>query len=169
MKLPVKSAVIAIVAMLVLLALAAVSLIVLMVVFEYPGGIPPCYRTADHDARLTPIAREARPIIQSLERYYQAHGHCPQPSDGDLDEIRRNLPSGLIATLRDREIEFRDASAIAGWSYYATDNDPTACQLWRKLGWDPALVWRRHGAETKWIFVPGDGSDEKAIDLDIGS
>jgi hypothetical protein len=168
MKIPIKRAVIAIVASLVLLALVAASLIVLMVVFEYPGGMPPSYKAVDHDTRLTPTAREARPIIQSLDRYYQAHGHCPQPSDGDLDEIRSNLPSGLIATSRGRYIEFRDTKAITGWSYYPADNDPTACQLWRKLGWDPALIWRRHGAETKWIFVPGDGSDEKAIDLDIG-
>ena len=65
--------------------------------------MPPSYRASDHDMRLTPIAREARPIIQSLDRYYQAHGHCPRPSDGDLDEIRSSLPSGLVATLRDRQ------------------------------------------------------------------
>jgi hypothetical protein len=126
------------------------------------------YKAADYDTRLTPSAHEARPIIQSLDRYYQAHGQCPRPSDGDFDEIRSSLPAGLIATLRDRQIEFRDTKAISGWSYDLADNDPTACQLWRKLGWDPALTWRRHGAETKWIFARGDGSDEKAIDLDIG-
>jgi hypothetical protein len=168
MKISIKRAVIAIVLSMVLLTLVAVSLIVLAVVFEYPGGMPPSYRAANHEVRLTAIAREARPIIQSLDRYYQTHGHCPRPSDGDLDEIRHGLPSGLVAILRDRQLEFRDAHAIASWSYSSADNDPTACQLWRKLGWDPALVWRRHGAETKWLFVPDDGSDEKGIDLDIG-
>jgi hypothetical protein len=168
MKISIKRAVITIVVLIVLLTIGAISLIVLAVVFEYPGDMPPSYRAANHDVRLTAIAREARPIIQSLDRYYQTHGHCPRPSEGDLDEIRRSLPSGLVATLRDRQLEFRDAHAIAGWSYHSADNDPTACQLWRKLGWDPALVWRRHGAETKWLFVPGDGSDEEAIDLNIG-
>jgi hypothetical protein len=158
---------VAIVALLVLLTFAAVSLIVLMVVFEYPGGMPSGYKAADHDIRLTAIAREARPIIQSLDRYYQAHGRCPQPSNNDRDEIRRTLPSDLIVTLRNGETEFREANAITGWSYDVADNDTTTCQLWRKLGWDPALIWQRHGAETKWIFVPGDGSDEKATDLDV--
>lgn len=168
MKISMKRAVIAIVASLVLLALVAASLIVLMAVFEYPGGIPSSYKAVDHDTRLTPIAREARPIIQSLDRYYQAHGHCPRQSDRDLDEIRSGLPPGLVATLRGSQTEFREADATTGWSYYSADNDPTACQLWRKLGWDPALIWRRHGPDTKWIFDPGDGSDQKAIDLDIG-
>jgi len=70
MKVSIKRAAIAIVILLVLLTLLAVSLIAMTVVFEYPGGMPPSYKAIDHDTRLTPIAREARPIIQLLDRYY---------------------------------------------------------------------------------------------------
>jgi hypothetical protein len=163
-----KRIVIAIFAFLILLVLAAASIIVLIVVFEYPGGMRASFRAVNRDTRLTPIAREAAPIIQSINRYYKAHGRCPGPNDPDLAEVRAGLPSNLIATLRDGQTEFREAKAVTGWWYSPADNDPAACELWRKLGWDPALIWRRRGGETKWIFDPGDGSDEKAIDLDAG-
>jgi hypothetical protein len=83
-------------------------------------------------------------------------------------ELRKNLPEGVAATLRGEKIEFHDAKAATGWLYYLSDAEPTVCQLWRKLGWDPALVWLRRGDQTRWIFVPGDGTDQKMIDLDIG-
>jgi len=168
MKNLIKRIVIAILASLILLVLAAVSLIVLMAVFEYPGGMRASYRAADRDTGLTPIAREAAPIIQSINRYYNAHGRCPGPNDTDLAEVRAGLPSNLIATLRDGQTEFREAKTVTSWWYSAADNDPAACELWRKLGWDLALIWRRRGGETKWIFDPGDGSEEKTIDLDVG-
>jgi len=54
---------------------------------------------------------------------------------------------------------------VMGWLYYVSD-DPRSCRLSRKLGWDPDLVWSRDRDRTQWIFVPGDGSDEKPIRLD---
>jgi len=168
MKIPIKRVAIAILALLVLLVLAGVPLIVLMVVFEYPGGMRGSYPATDHDRRLTAIAREAAPIIQWIDRYHNAHGRCPRPSESDLAEANGGLPLGLTATFHNGENEFREAKAITGWWYSATENDLTACELWRKLGWDPALIWRRRGGETKWIFDAGDGREEKTIDLDVG-
>jgi len=150
-----------------MLTLAAGSVLVLMIVFEYSGGITPSYRATNHDRRLTPIALEAVPIIQSIDRYYKAHGHCPNESENDLAELRNVLPEGMVATLRAGKIEFRPAKAIPGWSYYSTNNDRTTCKLSRKLGWDPDLVWWRRGDETTRIFIPGDGSEEIPIDLDV--
>jgi hypothetical protein len=73
------------------LAVVAGALIVSMIVFEYPGGIPPSYRATDGDGRLTPIAREAIPIIQSIDRYYRAHGQCPRVGAIDLAELQKGM------------------------------------------------------------------------------
>jgi hypothetical protein len=126
------------------------------------------YKPTNQDARLTPIAREALPVIQAIDRYYSGHGQCPRPTESGVAELRKDLPESLAATPRGDKIEFRGAKAVTGWIYYSSDAEPAVCQLWRKLGWDPALVWLRRGDQTRWIFVPGDGSGEKMIDLDIG-
>ena len=164
MHLSIKRVTIALAAM---IALAIVASLVTAWVVGFPGGMRPGYQATDRDARLTPIAREAIPVIKSIDHYYSTHGQCPRPTESGLAELRKDLPEGLIATVHGDKIEFRDAKAVAGWLYYSSDEEPTVCQLWRKLGWDPALVWLRRGDQTRWIFVPGDGSDEKMIDLDI--
>jgi hypothetical protein len=149
------------------LAIVAAGLLTAWII-GYPGGIRSSYTPTNHDARLTPIAREAAPMIQAIDRYYSAHGQCPRPTESGVAELRKDLPEGLTSTLRGDKIELRGANAVTGWLYYSSDAEPTVCQLWRKLGWDPALVWLRRGDQTRWIFVPGDGTDQKMIDLDIG-
>jgi hypothetical protein len=150
------------------LSAVAGSLIVLMTVFDYPGGMSPSYRATDHDTRLTPIAREAIPLIRSIGRYYQAHGQCPQVSADDLAELQNTIGSDVVATIVAGEIHFGMSGAATRWIYYSADRHRNYCSLSRKLGWDPALVWQRDGEKTNWVFVPGDGSEEKPIQLDIG-
>jgi hypothetical protein len=168
MKIWLKRAAIALVGVAALAIVAVGAMIALVYYFEYPGGMPSSYRAADGDTRLTRIAREAAPIIASIDRFYGVRGECPRVSDGDLAELRKTLPKNLATSFHAGEIEFRASGAIVGWMYYSSDKDPSACQLSRKLGWDPDLVWLRHGEQTKWVFVPGDGSDEREIHLDIG-
>jgi hypothetical protein len=147
-------------------AIAAGGLILLAVVFEYPGGMSSTYRAADHDRRLTGIAREAAPAIQAIDRFYKAHAQCPR--EDDLEELRQDLPQNVDVSDRVGRIEFRVSASANGWLYSPGRTDPSSCSLWHKLGWDPALVWLRHGEQTKWVFVPGDGSEGTTIDLDIG-
>jgi hypothetical protein len=147
--------------------LVAGSLIVLMIVFEYPGGMPSSYRAADHDARLTAIAREAVPIIQSINRYYKAHGQCPQVSADDLAELQNGIGRSVTATIVGSEINFQISGAATGWMYYSSSQHRASCSLARKLGWDPDLIWQRDGEKTEWIFVPGDGREEKPVQLNI--
>src|SRR5271155_6253992 len=109
MRFSVKRLTIAVVAFVALLALLSGSWIVLMIVFEYPGGVPPSYRAADHDRRLAQIAREAAPIIQLIDSYYKAHGRCPPVSESDWAELAKSLPEGVVATFRAGKIEFRTA------------------------------------------------------------
>jgi hypothetical protein len=148
--------------------LAAGSLIVLMVYFEYPGGMGSSYGATDHDRRLTTIARTATAVIQAIDIFYRAHGQCPRMSETDFAELRAALPAGTGAEFGNKDIEFHPMNMVNGWSYFSADKDPTSCQLSHKLGWDPDLIWLRHGEQTKWVFVPGDGTDEKTIVLDIG-
>jgi hypothetical protein len=166
MKTVLKRALIAIGVLAAFAAIAAGGLILLAVVFEYPGGMSSTYRAADHDARLTREARDVAPVIQAIDGFYKAHGQCPRESD--LEELRQGLPQYLSIFDRDGRIEFRAAGTANGWLYSPGRNDPASCSLWHKLGWDPALVWLRHGEQTKWVFVPGDGSEETTIDLDVG-
>jgi hypothetical protein len=147
--------------------LAIVASLAVAWIVGYPGGMRPSYKATDRDARLTPIAREAVPVIESIDHFYSAHGECPRPTANGLAELRKDLPENVTGTLRGDKIEFRDAKAVTGWVYYSSNEEPTVCQLWRKLGWDPALVWLRRGDQTRWVFVPGDGSDQTLIDLDI--
>jgi len=100
------------------LTIVAGSLIVLMILFEYPGGIPPSYMATDHDIRLTLIAREAVPIIQSIDRYYKAHGQCPRVSADDLAELQNGIGDSVIATIIAGEIDFQMSGAVTGWMYY---------------------------------------------------
>jgi hypothetical protein len=147
-----------------------VGLWILAFVLEYPGGMRSSYKPSGHDRRLTSAAREAAPMIEAISRYYQAHGRCP--GGGDLDELRETLPARLIVTRSNGnagEFDFRQPEWSPGvsWLYFA--DKPTLCGLWRKLGWDPSIRWERSEGETRWIFDPGDGSDETEVALDVGS
>lgn len=133
----------------------------------FPGGLPSSYRARDHDLRLSPVAREALPVIDAIDRFYFAHGRCPRAEDGDLQELRASATkAGFTATPREQQIWFRVPGAGDDWIYSYSVADPKDCQLWRKLGWDPALIWLRHHEGAKWIFVPGDGSAEHTVKLD---
>ena len=133
---------------------------------EYPGGLPSSYPATDYDARLTGVAREAIPIIVAVDGFYARHGQCPRPViPGDLAELRAALAEGLIATRHGQFVLIGSPGMVTGWLYYVAD-DPRSCRLSRKLGWDPDLVWSRNRDRTQWIFVPGDGSDEKPIRLE---
>ena len=166
MKAAVRKLAIAALALAALLAVAAGTVVVVMVVFDSPGGMPSSYRATDHDARLTPIARSAAPLIAAIDRFYAANGKCPRVTEHDLAELRADLPQDFAGTIEAGEIEFRPRGAANGWRYYSPDAKPTACNLSHKLSWDPALVWLRHGAQTRWVFLPGDGSAETKIRLD---
>ena len=163
-----KTATIAFAALAALLAVGAGAVYVLVVVFEYPGGMRPSYAASDRDARLMPIARSAAPIIAAINGFYGAHDRCPHANDADVAELRPALPQNTAVTLLAGGVDFRQQGALGSWRYSSADTKPPLCTLAYKLGWDPSLVWSRRGAETKWLFVPGDGGAERAIDLDIG-
>lgn len=137
----------------------------LVFVFEWPGGMRSGYRPSEHDRRLTSIAVEAIPIIQAINRYYEAHGRCP--TGPDLAELHESFPGfvGIPVGSPAGEVEFRRSKSIVGWLYFA--DQPTVCGLWRKLGWDPSLIWQRSGHWTQWIFDPGDGSKQIEVTLDL--
>ncbi len=145
-----------------LVVLMAALAVALMSYLEYPGGMPSSYRATDYDRRLTGIAREAAPIIAAIGRFYAAHHACPR-AIADFGAV-----TGFEAVTRGNSIDFQKPHAIVGWSYAVSRQSASACSLWRKLGWDPALTWIRDGDKTRWIFVPGDGSEEIPIKLDGG-
>jgi hypothetical protein len=113
------------------------------------GRVPPSYIAADNDLRLMAIAREAVPLIAAIDTFYKSHGACPQPSlDDQLAEFRAHLTDGYAAERHGRFVMLRQPQVIPGWIYDTFETRPGACSLWRKLGWDPALIWRRAGNET---------------------
>lgn len=123
---------------------------------------------ADSDRRLMEIAREAIPLIAAIDAFHKSHGDCPQPDrPGDLAEFCAGLADGYTAERHGRFIMLRQPQAIPGWFYDTSAAHPGACSLWRKLGWDPALIWRRDGDKTGWALDPGNGSDERPLRIDV--
>ena len=110
----VRKVAIAALALAALLTVAAAAVIVAIVVFDYPGGMRPSYRATDHDARLTPIAWSAAPIIAVIDRYYAANGRCPRVSEHDLAELLAGPPQGFAGALHAGDIEFRQPGAANG-------------------------------------------------------
>jgi len=118
------------------------------------------------DPQLTVVAREARQVIAVIDWFYVQHHACPQPSQpAELAELQRELGDGYSADPQGQFVVIHGISMARGWLYYTSPDHPDRCTLWRKLGWDPALIWRRHKSGGKWVFDPGDGSAERPIDL----
>jgi hypothetical protein len=116
------------------------------------------------DPQLTAIAREARQAITVINWFYAEHHACPQPSrPAELAAMQSELGDGYSVEPQGQFVEIRGISMASGWLYYTSPDHPDRCTLWRKLGWDPGLIWRRHRDGEKWVYDPGDGSDERSI------
>ena len=118
---------------------------------EWPGGMRPTYPARDHDPRLTEYAKTALPLIAAIEAYHDRTTYVPS----SLTEIAEDLPDtpSLGANAPDQ---------WRGWFYDSRNDEYT---LTKKLGWDPALIFR--SSDASWIFYPGDGSPEKIVVLDV--
>jgi hypothetical protein len=118
---------------------------------------------ADADARLAVIASEARQTIEVINWFYLRHRACPQPArPAELETMQRELGDGFSVDRQGQFVAIRGISMSSVWLYYTSPAHPEKCTLWRKLGWDPALIWRRHNG-GRWTFDPGDGSAERPL------
>ena len=114
------------------------------------------------DPRLTVIAGEARGVIAVIDWFYVRHRACPQPSRPvELADLQREVGDGTSIERRGQFVAIGGIAMAAEWLYYTSPDHPDHCTLWRKLGWDPALIWRRHGGTANWSFDPGDGTPER--------
>jgi len=114
------------------------------------------------DPRLAAIASEARGVIAVIDWFYVRHHTCPQPRrPTELAELQSEVGDGTSIELRGRFVAIRGIAMAAEWLYYTSPERPDHCTLWRKLGWDPALIWRRRGGTASWSFDPGDGTPER--------
>jgi hypothetical protein len=118
------------------------------------------------DPQLTRVAQEARQTIAVIDWFYLRHGACPQPSRmPELLALQSGLGDGFTLDLQGQFAAIRGISMTDVWFYYASPAHPDKCTLWRKLGWDPALIWRRNRGGGRWVFDPGDGSAERPFRL----
>ena len=116
------------------------------------------------DPQAIAVAREARQVIAAIDWFYVRHGACPQPSrPAELAELQGELGDGYSAEPQGQFVAISGISMAAGWLYYTSPQHPDKCTLWRKLGWDPALIWRRHRGGGNWRFDPGDGGAERPL------
>jgi len=116
------------------------------------------------DPSLVAIASEARQTIAVIDWFYVQHRACPQPSrPAELEELQRDLGDGFSVELQGQFAAIRGISMSSVWFYYTSPARPDKCTLWRKLGWDPALIWRRDRSSGRWVFDPGDGTAERPI------
>jgi len=118
------------------------------------------------DPQLIIVAREARQVIAVIDSFYARHRACPQPSlPAELAELQSELGDGYSAEPKGQFIVIGGINMAVVWLYYTSLQHPDKCTLWRKLGWDPALIWQRHREGAKWVFDPGDGSEQRTIKL----
>jgi hypothetical protein len=153
------------VALAVLAGLGATAALVFAVYLGSIGGLSGSYRARDGDILLTQIARTASPVIIALARFRAAHQRYPDPArDQDLAELSASLPPGLKATRVGRWLAF-DVGAGPVWQYYPDTRTGASYTLSIKLGWDPRLVYFAGSGAGRWVFDPGDGSEQKDIVL----
>jgi hypothetical protein len=123
---------------------------------------------ARSDPRLVEVAQEARQTIAVIDWFYLQHRACPQPSrPAELKALQRGLGDGFSVEIQGQFTAIRGISMSSVWLYYTSPAHPDKCTLWRKLGRDPALIWRRHRDGGRWIFDPGDGSQERPLNLKL--
>ena len=129
------------------------------------GGLHSGYRARDGDLLLTRIARSALPIIGTLDRYKATHGVFPNSaSAADASALASDLPPSVKVVRQGGWLAF-ETGGPSPWTYYLLGSDGRSYTLSTKLGWDPRLAYRRSPAGAQWIFEPGDGSDQRFIDL----
>jgi hypothetical protein len=125
-----------------------------------------CGQARAADPQLIRVAQEARQTIAVIDWFYLRHGACPQPSrTSELLALQSGLGDGFTLDLQGQFVAIRGISMTDVWLYYASPAHPDKCTLWRKLGWDPALIWRRNRGGGRWVFDPGDGSAERPLRL----
>ena len=121
---------------------------------------------ARSDPQLIEVVSEARQTIAVIDWFYVQHRACPQPSQAaELEALQDGLGDGFSIDLEGQFVAIRGISMSSVWLYYTSPAHPDKCTLWRKLGWDPALIWRRHRGGGRWVFDPGDGSQERPLKL----
>jgi hypothetical protein len=110
------------------------------------------------------VALEAREAVAVIDWFYVRHRACPQPSrPGEIDELLGGLGDGFSVETKGQFVEIRGISMLGSWLYYTSPDHPDRCTLWRKLGWDPSVIWRRHAGGGKWYYDPGDGTPERPL------
>jgi hypothetical protein len=115
------------------------------------------------DAQLREVAQEARQVIAVVNWFYLRHRACPQPSrPAELAVLEGELGDGFSATARSWFVEIRGISMSGSWLYHTSSGYPDRCTLWRKLGEDVTLIWRRHDG-GRWTYETGDGGSERPL------
>jgi hypothetical protein len=150
-----------------ILGLGAVAVAGILAVLAYLlglGGLHPGYRARGGDLLLTRIARGALPIIDALDRFRKDRGAYPAKTEAEARVLAAYLPTSAKIIRAGNWLMF-DAGGLSPWIYYPVEADGWAYSLSIKLGWDPRLVYLRNRDGARWVFVPGDGSDERAIAL----
>jgi hypothetical protein len=102
-------------------------------------------------------AATAKPLIAALNRYHDEHAVFPTHAT-DFVSYLPSAPAPPLAP---------DTDDILDW-HYTQGESGSGYVLTRKLvdpGWDPTLQYHHDGAQTHWVFDPGDGSPEKTIIL----
>jgi hypothetical protein len=126
-------------------------------------GCLPVTQLKPQDPFLTAQAVTARPIILAARQLIETYGRAPTE-----DELKAHLAQKSIQAQPPQGgwISPPLNGPFGAWLYFSKEK---GFSLYLKLGWDPALLYEESAKDQgEWIFDPGDGSDEKKLDLKVG-
>jgi hypothetical protein len=127
------------------------------------GGVPPAYRARQNDPILTGVARTAKPLMAALDRFRETYGTYPAPDRPEHVVRLQDMLPASVRFLRSGSVR-RLVSDGREWVYDVADQS-SGYRISSRLGWDPSLVYEKIGSTGRWMFQPGDGTDERPLTL----
>lgn len=103
-------------------------------------------------AALKVVALKSRPLLEAIENYQHDHGSYPP-------DLRPLYGKYLPESSADK-----NGFGWNGWYYSGNDQNYS---VYTTLGWDPILKYEHRPDGAKWLYDPGDGSEQTTMPFQV--